>query len=77
VLDCRRITDIQEQTPTRGANYDRARERERGLKSRLKRSAVWWGNIRQGGGRNQRGKSGKERAPFTRACREKDRYNRD
>jgi hypothetical protein len=68
---------FQEQTPTGGANCDRARERERGLKRGLKRSALWWGKVRQGGGRNQRGKSGKERAPFTRglqagACREKD-----
>ncbi len=58
------------QTPTRGANCVRARERERGLKRGLKRSALWWGNIRQGGGRNQRGKSGKERAPFTRGCKQ-------
>jgi hypothetical protein len=66
VLDCRRITDIQEQTPTRGANCVRARERERGLK----RSALWWGKIRQRGGRNKRSKSGKERAPFTAGCTE-------
>jgi hypothetical protein len=77
VLDCRGITDIQEQTPTRGAKCVRTRELERGLKRGLKRSALWWGKIRQGGGRNQRGKSGKERAPSTRglqagACREED-----